>query len=92
MILTVGRLQSPTCGARTLEHAKHDGADKGEGHIGANNAQSADESHRKPPWFNIAARLTLEPGRAFPEKKRQRCCRSAITSARANRGNVVKES
>jgi hypothetical protein len=51
MILAAERLQSPARGARALEHAKHDGADKGEGHIGSNNAQSADESHRKPPWF-----------------------------------------
>ena len=50
MIQAAGRLEIlVVCDA--LEHAKHDGADKGEGHIGGNNAQSADESHGKTPWF-----------------------------------------
>jgi hypothetical protein len=34
-----------------LDHAQHDGADKGECDIGGNNAQSADDGHGNSPWF-----------------------------------------
>ena len=34
-----------------LEHPEHDRSNKGEGEIRGNNAQLADESHGKPPWF-----------------------------------------
>ena len=69
MILAAGRLQSPARGARALEHAKHDGADKGEGHIGGNDAQSADESHGESSLVHVATRLTLEPGERSPRKR-----------------------
>jgi hypothetical protein len=34
-----------------LDHAQHDGADKGECDIGGNYAQSADDGHGNSPWF-----------------------------------------
>jgi hypothetical protein len=34
-----------------LDHAQHDGADKGECDIGGYNTQSADDSHGNSPWF-----------------------------------------
>jgi hypothetical protein len=52
-----------------LEHAEHDGADKGECEISGNNAQSADEAHGKSPWFTSLPVVTLEPSSAFPPKK-----------------------
>src|SRR6266481_32886 len=54
---------------RALEHAEHDGADKGECDIGGNNAQSADESHGNAPLVHVAARYNAETSKAFrPEK------------------------
>jgi hypothetical protein len=38
------------------DHAKHDGANKGEGHIRGKDAQLADESHGNAPLVNVAAR------------------------------------
>lgn len=37
--------------ADALDDAEHDRAHEREGNIGGHNAQFADESHRKPPWF-----------------------------------------
>jgi hypothetical protein len=52
-----------------LEHAEHDRADKGECDIRGNNAQSADEGHRKSPVVHAAARANAEASKPFPEKK-----------------------
>ncbi|SRR6266513_5087110 len=43
---------------KPLEHAEHDGPDKSDCHIRGNNAQSADESHGKPPWFTSLPTVT----------------------------------
>jgi hypothetical protein len=43
-----------------LEDAEHDSADKGERNIRGHHAQSADESHRKSPWFTSLPALTRQ--------------------------------
>ena len=43
-----------------LEHAEHDGADKGECDIGGNNAQSVDESHREISLVHVTARCNAQ--------------------------------
>jgi hypothetical protein len=54
---------------RELEHAEHDGADKGECDISGNNAQSAGQSHGKPLAVHVAARSNARAGKPFqPEK------------------------
>ena len=52
-----------------LEHAEHDGADKGKGDIRGNNAQSADESHGERSLVHVAARCNAETSKSFPREK-----------------------
>ena len=75
---------------RPLQQSEHDRADKGEGHIGRNNTQSADQSHEKPPWFTSLPAVTPKASKPFQGEKvsatvypgsRQRCAA----------GDVVKE-
>jgi hypothetical protein len=77
-------LDSGTC---SLEHAKHDGADKGECDIRGNNAQSADQSHGKPPWFTSLPAVTSKL--ANRSNRRKSALLSLATPALAN---VVKKS
>jgi hypothetical protein len=73
-----------------LEHAEHDGADKGERDIGRENAQTAHERHGMFPWFTCFLRWSaILPDRFFPKK-------SALLSLarpglQMTRRNVVKE-
>ena len=43
---------------KSLEHSEHDRADKCECNVRGNNAQLADESHGKPPWFTSQVVVT----------------------------------
>jgi hypothetical protein len=81
---------SEICDAEALQQSEHDRADKGEGHIGRNNAQSADQSHEQPPWFTSLPAVTPKASKPFQGEKvsatvypgsRQRCAA----------GDVVKE-
>jgi hypothetical protein len=51
-----------------LDHAEHDGADKGERDIGGNNTQSADDGHGNSPRFTPLPD-NHESSRSFPEIK-----------------------
>jgi hypothetical protein len=57
----------------SLEHAEHDGADKGDSQIGGNNAQSADqrthEGHREISLVHVTARFNAEASKAFQAEK-----------------------
>jgi hypothetical protein len=57
----------------SLEHAKHDGADKGDCQIRGNNAQSADqrthEGHREISLVHVTARFNAETSKAFRAEK-----------------------
>ena len=44
---------------RALDHAKDNGADKGEGQIGRPHAQPVDESHGKAPLVYVTARINV---------------------------------
>jgi hypothetical protein len=55
-----------------LEHAEHDGADKGEGEIRGNNAQSAHQrakGHFKPPRLASLSAIMQQANNGFPAKK-----------------------
>jgi hypothetical protein len=87
---TAGRHKIRNCDAEALQQSEHDRADKGEGHIGRNNAQSADQSHEQPPWFTSLPAVTPKASNPFQSEKvsatvypgsRQRCAA----------GDVVKE-
>jgi len=54
IIQTAGRFKIRSSNSG-LDHTKHDGADKGHCHIRGDNAELADESHGKPPWFTSLA-------------------------------------
>jgi hypothetical protein len=74
--------------AWALEHAKHDRGNKSECHIRGNNAQSADQSHAKPPGFTSLPALTLKlAGRSIRKKSALLSISAAGTAA-----NVVKDS
>jgi hypothetical protein len=45
---------------KSLEHAEHDRANKGDRDIRGNNAQSADQSHVKTSLVHVAARCNAE--------------------------------
>jgi hypothetical protein len=74
--------QNSGCGARALNYAKHNGGDKGEGHIRGNNAESADESHGKPPLVHVAARITLNLADRSTAKKSALLSLRDISNAR----------
>ncbi len=66
-----------------LEHAEHDGADKGKGDIRGNNAQSADESHGERSLVHVAARCNTETSKSFlPEKVSVAATRGLATADR----------
>jgi hypothetical protein len=55
-----------------LEHAEYDGADKGEGEIRGNNAQSADQrakGHFQTSQVRVAVRHNDQTNNGFPAKK-----------------------
>jgi hypothetical protein len=52
-----------------LDHAEHNRADKRECEIRGNDAQSADESHGKPPLVRVIARINAKPSKSFPPEK-----------------------
>jgi hypothetical protein len=54
------RAPSNSGGAKALEQAEHDRANKGECDIRGNNAQSADESHGKTSLVHVAARCNAK--------------------------------
>jgi hypothetical protein len=56
------------------DHAQHDRTDKRECEIRGNNAQSAGESHGKPPLVHVAGRINAQTIKLFPHKKSQPCC------------------
>jgi hypothetical protein len=85
------RASNQGCVRKPLEHAEYDGADKSDCHIRGNNAQSADESHGRPPWFTSLSWSTLKIATRSGGKK------SALLSIRPSRwrgtvGNMVKKS
>ena len=57
----------------SLEHAEHDGADKGDCQIRDNNAQSADQrthqGHREISLVHVVARSNAEASKAFRAEK-----------------------
>ena len=57
----------------SLEHAEHDGADKGHSQIRGNDAQSADqrthEGHREISLVHVTARFNAEASKAFQAEK-----------------------
>ena len=74
------RLDCPTAGRfrfrlwrESLEHAEHDGADKGDCQIRGNNAQSADqrthEGHREISLVHVTVRFNAEASKAFQAEK-----------------------
>ena len=71
-----------------LDHAQHNRTDKGESDIRGNNAQSASESHGKPPWFASLAVVTLEATKPFQREKVSAAVARDVSPA----GGVVKES
>jgi hypothetical protein len=73
---------------KLLDHAKHDRTDKGESDICGNNAQSAGESHGKPPWFASLPVVTLKATKPFQREKVSAAVARHISPA----GGVVKES
>ena len=91
MIQAAGRRKIQGCGGIALEHAEHDGADKGEGEISGDNAQFADESHGRPPWFTSLSALT---SKLANRSRRKKSALLSITTPprRGAAGNVVKES
>jgi hypothetical protein len=77
-----------------LEHAEYDGADKGDGHIRGNNAQSADERseerHREISWCTSLPKLTLKlANRSGWKKSALLLYRRNVTPGTA--ADVVKE-
>jgi hypothetical protein len=75
-----------------LEHAEHDGADKGEGQIRGDNAQSAGESHGNASCFTSLPALTrILADRSVRKKSALLPLRLDATRARSA-DNVVKES
>ena len=78
-----------------LEHAKYDGADKGEGDIGGYDAQLTDErtkGHENPPEVIASLHaITRKVTIGFTPKKSAVLSLRFISAAH-NRGNVVKES
>ena len=85
-----------------LEHAKHDGADKGEGEVGGHDAQLADErtkGHGNPPKAASIANIKFAPLPAITRKlaigftpKKSAVLSIPFISAAHNRCDVVKES
>jgi hypothetical protein len=76
---------------QSLEHAEHDGADKGECDIRGNNAQFADEAHGKSPRFTSLPVVTRKLADCSRPKK------SALLSIKrcpqqGTAGDVVKDS
>lgn len=59
----------PDWTGKALEDAEHDGSDKGEGNVGGDNAQSADESHGSAPFVHVVPQSTLDTSKPFPTKK-----------------------
>jgi hypothetical protein len=55
--------------AEALDHAEHDGADKGKGEIRGDNAQFTDESHGRPPRFTSLPVSMPKASKPFPAKK-----------------------
>jgi hypothetical protein len=71
-----------------LEYAQHDRTDKGESDIRCDNAQSAHESHGKPPWFTSLPVVTFKASKPFQTEKVSAAVARGILPA----GGVVKES
>jgi hypothetical protein len=55
---------------RALNHAKHDGADKGEGQIRRPYAQPVDESHGTSPLVHVTARINASIYQTVPAPKK----------------------
>src|SRR5207245_195026 len=66
---STGRVVYDWPGSSSLEHAEHNGADKGEGDIRGYNAQSADESHGNAPLVHVVPAITQHASKAFPAQK-----------------------
>ena len=64
-----GRRAPKSVTAAFLEHSEHDRADKCECNVRGNNAQLADESHGKPPWFTSQVVVTRKPASGSRLKK-----------------------
>ena len=79
------------CDAEALQQSEHDRADKGEGHIGRNNTQSADQSHEKPPWFTSLPAVTPKLANGSRRKKSALLSLAASPQPRTA-GRMVKES
>jgi hypothetical protein len=73
-----------------LEHAEHDRANKGQGDIRGNNAQSVDQSHEKTSLVHIAARGNAEANKGFPPEKSALLSRAA-SAPPGTAGRVVKK-
>jgi hypothetical protein len=52
-----------------LDDPEHDRADECDRNIGGNNAEFADESHGKPPWFTSSPAVTPKPADPFPAEQ-----------------------
>lgn len=81
---------------RTLEHAEHNRADKGECNIHSYNAKPADERTYEIHWegslrFTSCPQLTIKVSKAFQAPKSQRYCPSASPPQEAGAGNMVKK-
>jgi hypothetical protein len=97
-LISQARVPVPFC----LEHAKHDGADKGEGEVGGHDAQLADErtkGHGNPPKAASIANVKSAPLPAITRKlaigftpKKSAVLSIRLISAAHNRCDVVKES
>src|SRR5260370_5610275 len=74
-----------------LEQAEHDRANKGDCDIRGNNAQSADQSHEKPPWFTSLPAVT--PKLTNGSSRKKSALLSLVALARPkSAGGVVKKS
>ena len=85
MVQAAGRFK--IWGYWALEHAEHDGADKGEGDVGGHDAQLTDErtkGHRSPPKVIVAPlhAITRKLAIGFMPKK------SALLSIRLHLGGA----
>jgi hypothetical protein len=81
--------------AGTLEHTEHNRADKGDGDIRGNNAQSADErseeGHLGNPWFTSLP-ANADASKTFPREKVSAAVAGDSCTAAEPQGDVVKES
>jgi len=97
-LISQARVAVPLC----LEHAKHDGADKGKGEVGGHDAQLADErtkGHGNPPKAASIANVKSAPLPAITRKlaigftpKKSALLSIRLISAAHKRCDVVKES